>query len=110
MSKVVEMLEEKGIVERLHKHIDRTVTLFGKDVPQEEIDRSVKMILDFEFQRNPDLGNAFAEHALDIAMDSVVKELGIKYNPDSDYSKKVLEENTEGRSALLGLIKIICPF
>lgn len=77
MSKVVEMLKEKGIAERIQRNVDRSVALFGKDVPQEEIDKSVRIILDFELHRNPELSDAFAEYALDLAMDSVVKELGI---------------------------------
>lgn len=75
MSKVVEMLKEKGIAERIQRNVDRSVALFGKDVPQEEIDKSVRIILDFELHRNPELSDAFAEYALDLAMDSVVKEL-----------------------------------
>ena len=39
MSKVVEMLKEKGIAERIQRNVDRSVALFGKDVPQEEIDK-----------------------------------------------------------------------
>lgn len=81
---------------------------FGKDVPQEEIDKSVRIILDFELHRNPELSDAFAEYALDLAMDSVVKELGIKYNPEaaknlSDFDKAIC-------SAVDRLAKIICPF
>lgn len=45
MSKVVEMLKEKGIAERIQRNVDRSVALFGKDVPQEEIDKSVRIIL-----------------------------------------------------------------
>lgn len=48
MSKVVEMLKEKGIAERIQRNVDRSVALFGKDVPQEEIDKSVRIILDFD--------------------------------------------------------------
>lgn len=108
MSKVVEMLKEKGIAERIQRNVDRSVALFGKDVPQEEIDEAVRAILDFEFKRNSDLGNALAEYALDLAMDSVVKELGIKYNPEaaknlSDFDKAIC-------SAVDRLAKIICPF
>lgn len=49
MSKVVEMLKEKGIAERIQRNVDRSVALFGKDVPQEEIDKSVRIILDFGY-------------------------------------------------------------
>ena len=66
MSKVVEMLKEKGIAERIQRNVDRSVALFGKDVPQEEIDKSVRIILDFELHRNPELSDAFAEYALDL--------------------------------------------
>ena len=34
MSKVVEMLKEKGIAERIQRNVDRSVALFGKYVPQ----------------------------------------------------------------------------
>lgn len=108
MSKVVEMLKEKGIAERIQRNVDRSVALFGKDVPQGEIDKSVRIILDFELHRNPELSDAFAEYALDLAMDSVVKELGIKYNPEaaknlSDFDKAIY-------SAVNRLVKTICPF
>lgn len=98
MSKVVEMLKEKGIAERIQRNVDRSVALFGKDVPQEEIDKSVRIILDFEF----------AEYALDLAMDSVVKELGIKYNPEA--AKNLSDFDKAMYSAVDRLVKTICPF
>lgn len=107
MSKVVEMLKEKGIAERIQRNVE-SVALFGKDVPQEEIDKSVRIILDFELHRNPELSDAFAEYALDLAMDSVVKELGIKYNPEA--AKNLSDFDKAMYSAVDRLVKTICPF
>lgn len=107
MSKVVEMLKEKGIAERIQRNVE-SVALFGKDVPQEEIDKSVRIILDFELHRNPELSDAFAEYTLDLAMDSVVKELGIKYNPEA--AKNLSDFDKAMYSAVDRLVKTICPF
>ena len=99
MSKVVEMLKEKGIAERIQRNVDRSVALF---------DKSVRIILDFELHRNPELSDAFAEYALDLAMDSVVKELGIKYNPEA--AKNLSDFDKAMCSAVDRLVKTICPF
>lgn len=81
---------------------------FEDDVTQEEIDKSVRIILDFELHRNPELSDAFAEYALDLAMDSVVKELGIKYNPEA--AKNLSDFDKAMCSAVDRLVKTICPF
>lgn len=107
MSKVVETLKEKGIAERIQRNVDRSVALFG-DAPQETIGKSVEMILDFEFHRDPELSDAFAEYAYNLAMKSVVKELGIKYNPDS--AKNLSDFDKAMYSAVDRLVKTICPF
>lgn len=108
MSKVIEMLKEKGIAERIQRNVDRSVALFGEDAPQEAIDKAVEMILDFEFHRDPELSDAFAEYAYNLAMKSVVKELGIKYNPDS--AKNLSDFDKAMYSAVDRLVKTICPF
>ena len=108
MSKVVEMLKEKGIAERIQRNVDRVAAFYEKPVPQEEIDKSVRIILDIECRRDSELGNALAEYALDLAMDSVVKELGIKYNPDA--AKNLSDSDKAMYSAVDRLAKMICPF
>lgn len=77
MSKVVEMLKEKGIAERIQRNVDRSVALFGKDVPQEEIDKSVRIILDFELHRNPEAAKNLSDFdkAIYSAVDRLVKTI-----------------------------------
>ena len=108
MSKVVKILKEKGITERIQCNVDRSVALFWEDAPQETIDKSVEMILDFEFHRDPELSDAFAEYAYNLAMKSVVKEPGIKYNPDS--AKNLSDFDKAMYSAGDRLVKTIWPF
>lgn len=110
MSKIVEMLKEKGIAKRIQRNVDGSVALWGKPVSQEEIDNSVRMILDYEFQKDSGLGDVFAEYAFEVAMDSVVKELGIKYNPDSDAARNMSDTDKLRHMAAVRLAKIICPF
>lgn len=57
---------------------------------------------------NSDARYAFAEYALDLAMDSVVKELGIKYNPEA--AKNLSDFDKAMCSAVDRLVKTICPF
>lgn len=72
---------------KLHDSVNRAVSFSGGNIPQEEIDLSVKHILEFEMHMNPDFEDAFAEYAYDLAMNNLLKELGIKYNPDSDAAR-----------------------
>lgn len=83
MNKVMNIIKEKGIDKKLQGSVNRVVSLSGGNTPQEEIDLSVKHILEFEIYMDPDFEDAFAEYAYDLAMNNLVKELGIKYDPDA---------------------------
>lgn len=110
MSKVMEMLKEKGIVERLQHSVNSVTSLNGGNVPQEDIDKSIGMILCLELERNPDLGDAFAEYAHDLAMKQLVKELGIKYDPESEAAKNPSREERMRHAVAETVAKILCPF
>ena len=104
MSKVVELLKEKGIVDRMQKWVDKTITLYPEGVSQSEIDEAVRGIFGLEMSRDGDIEDAFAEYSYDLAMDRIVKELGIKYNPDSDASKKISNKDR----AIFTLAVMLC--
>lgn len=84
MNRVISIIKEKGIDKKLQDSLNRTVRFCGEEFPQEIIDKATKSILEIEMLRNPDLEYAFAEYSYDLAMNNIVKELGIKYDPDSE--------------------------
>ena len=45
MNKVMNIIKEKGIDKKLQDSVNRVVSLSGGNIPQEEIDLSVKHIL-----------------------------------------------------------------
>lgn len=108
MNKVMNIIKEKGIDKKLQDSVNRAVSFSGGNIPQEEIDLSVKHILEFEMHMNPDFEDAFAEYAYDLAMDNLVKELGIKYDPDSDAAKYHSERDQAMHSFAVMLAKMIC--
>ena len=57
---------------------------------------------------NHDFEDAFAEYAYDLAMNNLVKELGIKYNPDFDTAKNHSERDHTIHSFAVMLAKMIC--
>lgn len=108
MNKLLSAIKEKGIDKRLHNSVNSVASLCGGNIPQEEIDLSVRHILDLEMHMNPDFEDAFAEYAYDLAMDNLVKELGIKYDPDSDAAKYHSERDQAMHSFAVMLAKMIC--
>lgn len=108
MNKVMDIIKEKGIDKRLQDSVNRTASFCGGNITQDVIDSSVKHILEFEIDRNPELEDAFAEYAYDLAMDKLVEELGIKYNPDSDAAKNHSERDHAMHQAAVLLSRIIC--
>ena len=108
MNKVMNIIKEKGIDKKLQDSVNRAVSFSGGNIPQEEIDLSVKHILEFEMHMNPAFEDAFAEYAYDLAMDNLVKELGIKYDPDSDTAKYHSERDQAMHSFAVMLAKMIC--
>lgn len=108
MNKVMNIIKEKGIDKNLQNSVNRAVSFSGGNIPQEEIDLSVRNILDLEMHMNPAFEDAFAEYAYDLAMDNLVKELGIKYDPDSDAAKYHSERDQAMHSFAVMLAKMIC--
>lgn len=106
MNKVMNIIKEKGIDKKLQDSVNRAVCFSGGNIPQEEIDLSVKHILEFEMHMNPDFEDAFAEYAYDLAMNNLVKELGIKYDPDA--VKNYSERDHAIHSFAVMLAKMIC--
>lgn len=83
MNKVMDIIKGKCIDERMQDSVNRAVNFSGGNIPQETIDASVKDMLEIEMTMNNDFKDAFAEYAYDLAMNNILKELGIKYNPES---------------------------
>ncbi|MGF0017518.1 hypothetical protein [Sporofaciens sp. SGI.106] len=84
MNRVISIIKEKCIDKKIQYSLNIAVRFCGEELPQEVVDESTKSLLKFEMLRNPDLNDAFAKYAYDLAMDNLVKELGIKYEPDSE--------------------------
>lgn len=106
MNKLLSVIKEKGIDKRLHNSVNSVASLCGGNIPQEEIDLSVRHILDLEMHMNPDFEDAFAEYAYDLAMNNLVKELDIKYDPDA--VKNYSERDHAIHSFTVMLAKMIC--
>lgn len=83
MNKVMDIIKEKRIDERMQDSVNRVVNFSGGNIPQEIIDASVKDMLEIEMTMNNDFKDAFVKYAYDLAMNNILKELGIKYNPES---------------------------
>ena len=105
MNQFIELLKKKGIVEKLQRSVDRCAALYGGDVPQGEIDKSIKLIIQLEIHRDEELTDAFVDDFADLALEQVVKELDIKYNPESDAA-----QNPETPTSMLAMLfaKLIC--
>lgn len=105
MNQFIELLKKKGIVDKLQRSIDRCVALYGEDVPQEDIDKSIKLIVQHEIHRDEELMDAFVDFFAESALEQVVKELDIKYNPESDAA-----QNPETPATLLAMLfaKLVC--
>lgn len=58
MNQFIELLKKKGIVEKLQRSVDRCAALCGGDVPQGEIDKSIKLIIQLEIHRDEELADA----------------------------------------------------
>lgn len=105
MNQFIELLKKKGIVEKLQRSVDRCAALYGGDVPQGGIDKSIKLIIQLEIHRDEELTDAFVDVFADLALEQVVKELDIKYNPESDAA-----QNPETSTSMLAMLfaKLIC--
>ncbi len=106
MNKMMNIIKEKSIDKKLQDSVNRAVSLSGGNIPQEEIDLSVKYILEFEMHMDPDFADAFVEYAYNLAMNNLVKELGIKYDPDA--MKNYSEHDHAMHSFAVMLAKTIC--
>lgn len=87
MKKVIQLLQEKGTINRIQK----SVNLAGNptdEIPQEVINHAVGNLLKFEFEHNEELGDAFCDYAFDKALNEVVGTLDIKFQPDSKEALK----------------------
>ena len=91
MNQFIELLKKKGIVEKLQRSVD--------------IDKSIKLIIQLEIHRDEELTDAFVDVFADLALEQVVKELDIKYNPESDAA-----QNPETPTSMLAMLfaKLIC--
>ena len=108
MSKILDLIREKGIDQKLQKSVNKAAYLCNGDIPQEITDDAVKSILSFEIDTNADLAEAFAEYAYDLGMNSLVKELDIKHNPESDIAKNHSEHDQLIRSIAVILADLSC--
>lgn len=75
MEKIMELIKKKGIDKGIQDAINKSYALTGGNISQDDITEAVKNIIRLEIIRNPELSDAFAEYALDLAMDSVVNRL-----------------------------------
>lgn len=105
MSKFVELIKEKGILEEIQNTVDKVGAIYG-DVVQEDVDTGVKRILESEIRHDEELEEAFAEYAYEFGLDAIVKELHITFNPDSDASRNISDHDRmiHSISGLLALL------
>ena len=105
MSKLAELIKEKGILEEIQNTVDKMCVLAGKS-PQKSIDFVVRDILENELHEDEELGEAFAECTYELGMDAIVKELHITFNPDSDASRNISDHDRmiHSISGLLALL------
>lgn len=106
MSKILDLIREKGIDQKLQDSINKAAYLCNGDIPQEITDEAVKQILEFEILRNHDLERAFVDYMYELGMNSLVKELGIKCNPDA--VTKHSECDCAKHSIAVMLIDLLC--
>lgn len=82
--KIISMLTEKGIVKNIQKSVNVVVNYdaaFAKMTDEEVqkiIDDSVSKILLRELIENDDINDAFVEFANTLAIETIVRDLGIK--------------------------------
>ncbi len=107
MSKFAELIRGKGLLEMIQNAVDKACVLAGKS-PQKSIDSAVRDILENEFHKDEELGEAFAEYAYELGLDAIVKELHITFNPDSDASRNISDHDRmiHSISELLALLMI----
>lgn len=107
MSKLAELIKEKGILEEIQNTVDKVGAIHG-DVVQEDVDAGVKCILGSEIRHDEELEEAFAEYAYELGLDAIVKELHITFNPDSDASRNISDHDRmiHSISELLALLMI----
>lgn len=83
MKKFIELLKEKGIVERIQETVNCVPTTCEGCDETECNNDAIKAILMMECERCDDLDEAFIEGATDMFLDAVVKDLDIKKDPDA---------------------------
>lgn len=105
MSKLAELIKEKGILEKIQNTVDKMCVLAGKS-PQKSIDFAVRDILENELHEDEELEKAFAEYAYEVGLDAVVEELHITFNPDSDAARNISDHDRmiHSISGLLALL------
>lgn len=84
MNKFIEILKEKGIDKDMQDSVDRVTSFFHGNASQAVIDKSVKQIIEISIGRDDVLKEAFCEYSYENGINAVIKELDIKYNPDSN--------------------------
>lgn len=105
MSKLAELIKEKGLLEEIQNTVDKVGAIHG-DVVQEDVDVGVKRILESEIRHDEELEEAFAEYAYEFGLDAIVKELHITFNSDSDASRNISDHDRmiHSISGLLALL------
>ena len=107
MDEFVEIFKEKGLDKEIQNTVDRVATFFHGNVPQAVIDRSVKKMIEISINQDDVLREAFCEYSYESGINAVIKELDIKYNPDSKAAHLSEADKCRLRSSVLEALKLI---
>ena len=107
MDKFVEIFKEKGLDKAIQNAVDRVTTFFHGDVSQAVIDRSVKQMIEISIRQDDVLREAFCEYSYESGINAAIKELDIKYNPDSKAAHLSEADKCKLRSSALEVLKLI---
>lgn len=84
MKEFIDLLKEKGIVDKIQKTVN-SVPMPCKDCDDEECspNRAIQHILFMECERDEELMMTMLDGAVDMFLEAVTKELDIKKDPDA---------------------------
>lgn len=101
MKEFIELLKEKGIVDKLQTSVNVVpppVNVSPEKV-QELMNEAIKECLEYSITKDKELMNKFSEIAIEMAFEALIKELNIQRDPN--YKRTREEESRVQRIHLL---------
>ena len=110
MEKIMELIKKKGIDKGIQDAVNKSYTLTGGNISQDDVTEAVKNIIRLEIIRNHDLSEAVFDAMFDKVVDEIVARLNITYQPDvyegkEDELKENLRTQTDICHAIVTIIK-----